>query len=253
MGFNPQQIVITNDDLHELNLEVVVGLSESRVHGEVQLKSVGVLIADSNVAVGDDSRAHLVCHCPGCVVADPGVNTSTTREHPEKVRKVKVFNKGVRDDDHGNFEVGEAAFADVGPLAARANIIVIIHIDIEDHFFLHGHERFFVARVVTIWRNVVHCSNVNFVRHSINQRLFELLSIFEAQVATVNIVGQSERKLSLVEVSGMGAIIETRKGLVVPLHHLPVTNPFEHQLVGEDALVVDLEPVLVELELDSTA
>lgn len=37
------------------------------------------------------------------------------------------------------------------------------------------------------------------------------------------------------------------------MHHLAIADPLKHELVREDALIVDLEPVLVELELDGSA
>ena len=36
---------------------------------------------------------------------------------------------------------------------------------------------------------------------------------------------------------------------MVSLDHLTIADPFEHELVGEDALVVNFEPILVELQL----
>lgn len=38
---------------------------------------------------------------------------------------------------------------------------------------------------------------------------------------------------------------------MVALHHFSVADPLEHELEGEDALVVNLKPIRVELELDS--
>ena len=52
-----------------------------------------------------------------------------------------------------------------------------------------------------------------------------------------------------MEVSRMRSIVETRQRLAVPLDHFTVADPFEHELVGEDALVVNFEPILVELQL----
>ena len=60
-----------------------------------------------------------------------------------------------------------------------------------------------------IWCNVVHSTDIDLVRHSVDQHLLELLSILEAQVATVHIIGQGEGELTLVEVSRVSAIIET--------------------------------------------
>lgn len=203
--------MVPDDDLQEFLLQVKVGLAETWMQRIVQFKYISVLVAHTDVAVGYDGGAHLVCHGPGGLVAHPRVNTSTPREHPEQVGEVKVIDKSVGDDLHGNLEVGETAFTNVGALAARPHIIVVIHIDIEDHFFLHRHECFLVARVVSIGRNIVHCSNINLEGDSVNQCLLKLLRILEAKVATVDIVGKGERKLSLMEVGGVGAVIKTRE------------------------------------------
>jgi len=102
---------------------------------------------------------------------------------------------------------------------------------------------------VSIWRNIVDCSNINLVGHSIDQRLAELLGILEAQVAAVDVVGEGEGELALVEVSRVSAVIKTGQGLVIALNHLPIADPLEHKFVGEDALVVDFEAILIELQL----
>ena len=47
--------MITNDNLKEFGLEVLVGFRKSRVHREVELESICVFISNSDVAVLDDS------------------------------------------------------------------------------------------------------------------------------------------------------------------------------------------------------
>ena len=53
-----------------------------------------------------------------------------------------------------------------------------------------------------------------------------------------------------MEVSRVSSIIETRQGLAVPLDHFAVAYPFEHELIREDAFVVNPQSVFVEEQLD---
>ena len=96
------------------------------------------------------------------------MNTSTAREDPQEVSEVKVVVKDFRDYFHCNLEVGKAALADVGTLAAGTDIIVVIHINIKDHLLLHRYESFFVAGVVAVRCDIVYCSNINLVWYSIH-------------------------------------------------------------------------------------
>ena len=52
-----------------------------------------------------------------------------------------------------------------------------------------------------------------------------------------------------MEVRRVCSIIKTCQRLMVPLDHFSIADPFEHELVGENALVVNFEPILVELQL----
>ena len=222
------------------------------MHGIIELESVRILVANSNIAVLHNCIAHVIVHCTGFLIAYPSVNTSSAREYPQKVIEVKVLVERVLDHVHCDFEVGETTLANIGALAASPHIIIVVHINIEHHLFLHGHEGLFIACVVAIWRNIINGSNINLVWDFIDERLPEVLSIFEAKVTTVNIVSKGETKLALVEVGGVSAVVEAHQGLMVALHHLAIADPFEHELEGEDALVVNLEPVWVKLQLYST-
>ena len=107
---------------------------------EIKSQSIGLLITDADIAVRDHCRAHLVGHIARLLVADPCVNTTTTREYPKQVCEVEILRHGVLDDTHGNLEVSEASLTHIGALAARPHIIIVVHIDIEHHLFLQGDE-----------------------------------------------------------------------------------------------------------------
>ena len=112
---------------------------------------------------------------------------------------------------HRNLQVGKTTLTDIGALTARPHIIVVVHIDIEDHLFLHRYESLFVTCVVTVGRNIINGSNIDFVGDLVDQRLPKMLSILEAKVTTVDIVGQGEAKLTLVEVRRVSAVIEAHQ------------------------------------------
>lgn len=73
-----------------------------------------------------------------------------------------------------------------------------------------------------IWRNIVNCSNIDFVRDAFAKDLLEVVCIFEAQIAAVDVVSERERKLSLVEVGRVGAIVQTCQSKLVSLDHFAV-------------------------------
>ena len=208
MSLDREQVVITNDNLKEFSLEVLVGFRKSWVHRVVELESICVFISNSDVAVLDDSWTHVVAHLPSFFVANPSVNTTTSGEHPQQVWEVKVFRADVLNDLHGNFEVGKAALTHIGALAASSYIIVVVHVNIENHFFGGRHKSLFVACIMAIWRNIVNSSNIDLMRYSFAKNLSEVLGIFKAKVPAVDVVGKGERKLSLVEICRVGSVVE---------------------------------------------
>ncbi len=71
---------------------------------------------------------------------------------------------------------------------------------------------------MAVWRNVVDSTNIDFMWDPIDERLLELVCILEAQVATVDVIGECERELALVEVRRMGAIVQGAQLVARPLH-----------------------------------
>ena len=128
------------------------------------------------------------------------MDSSSSRKDPEQICEVEILSKNVGDDHHGNFEVCKASFTDVSTFAASPDIVVIIHINIEDHFFVRWNERFLVTRIMSIRWNVVHRAYIDFVWHPADKSLLELLSCLKAKIAAVDIIRKSKGKLSVVEV-----------------------------------------------------
>jgi len=211
MSLNVKQIVVADDNLLELLAKVYVSLAKARMHGVLKLQTVRILVTYSNVTVLNDGVAHIVLHGARLFIAHPGVNTSTAGKDPKQVHEVKVFLQRLLDNMHRNLQVGKASLAHVGTLAARPHIIVIVHINIEDHLFLQRHECFLVARIVTIWRNIIDGSNIDLVGNFVDEGLSEVLSVLEAKVTTVDVISECKTKLALMEVGRVRAIIETQQ------------------------------------------
>ena len=180
MLFKAQQVVITYDDFLKFLLEHWIQLLKSWMQGIVQLHLSCHFVSNSQIAVADHCLSHVVLHFPRCFVTDPGVNTSTAREDPQQIGKVKVLSQYLSDNDHCNLEVGEAPLAYVCPFAAGSNIVVVVHIDIEDHLFVGGNEGFFVTSIVSVGWDVVYSTDVDFVWYSVHQCFFEVFSCLEA-------------------------------------------------------------------------
>jgi hypothetical protein len=128
------------------------------------------------------------------------VNTSSTGKHPKDVLEIEIFIENHSQNFHGGNRVRPASLADVGSFTARTDIIIHVHIDIEDHFLLQGHEGFFVTSVVSIRLNIEHCADINFKGKSVDKGCLKLFCRFEAQIATVNVVFKGKRELTLVEI-----------------------------------------------------
>ena len=110
------------------------------------------------------------------------------------------MSKDVGDDHHCNFEVGKTSLADISTFAASSHIIIIIHINIKHHLFVGRNKGLLVTSVVSVWRDVVHGTNVDLVWDPVDKGLLELLSCFKAQITAVDVIRKSKGKLSVVEV-----------------------------------------------------
>ena len=105
---------------------------------------------------------------------------------------------------------------------------------------------------MAVGRDVENGADVNLEGHAVDQCLFKLLSGLEAQVAAVYVVGEGEGELAAVEVGGRDAFVEGGEGLLLSVQFV-VGDPLEHELVGENLVVVDLQTVLVEQKLEVVA
>jgi len=173
MSLNLKEVVVLNNDFLEVPFEHSKHLFQAWVERVGESNFSGQFVTHPNVAVPNNSRSHVVGHFASSLITDPSVNTSSTREDPQHVLKVKVFVQDLCKDFHRNFEISEATLANIGSSTARTDIIVRVHVNIKDHLFLCWHKCSFVTSVVAVGRDIVDGPNVDFERHSIDQSCFQ--------------------------------------------------------------------------------
>jgi hypothetical protein len=163
MSFYSQQVVLPDNKLVKLRQKVLVASAKSRVQGILKLGAATHFVTDSNIAVADDCTAHFVGHFAGSFIANPCVDTSSAGEDPKDIFEVKVLIEDVCEDHHCHLHILPTLVAHRSSRAARAHIIVIVHINIKDHFLLKRHECPLVTGIVAVWGNIVDSANINFV------------------------------------------------------------------------------------------
>lgn len=87
--------------------------------------------AADDLEVTGDGPALLVVHGAGLLVADPGVGAAAARVHPHDVAEAEVLAQGHVDDLDGHGDELPAPVADVGLVAARADVVVVRQVDVE--------------------------------------------------------------------------------------------------------------------------
>lgn len=87
--------------------------------------------AADHLEVPGDGPALLVVHGARLLVAHPGVRASPARVHPHDVLEAKVLAQRHVHDLDGHGDELPAPAADVGLVAARADVVVVRQIDIE--------------------------------------------------------------------------------------------------------------------------
>lgn len=173
-----------------------------RVQWAGEYETVGVLVTDWQAHVLDDCSSHLVVHRSGFGIADPTMDTTTTREDPHDVLDVEVLLQDHVDQLGGQARESPTTLTNLGTLAALSDVIVSIHIDIKDHFLFLWDERLFVSLEMARWRHIINCAKINFVRNSAHQCGLEFFRCFETEITTINVVSKSESEFTIVEIIG---------------------------------------------------
>jgi hypothetical protein len=95
---------------------------------------------------------------------------------------------------------GPATLADVRAHAARADVVVVVQVDIEDELALDGLEDLLLERQVLVGRGRVDRSQLDALRHARQHRARELVRVVEAEVADEDFVLEGEGELAVEEV-----------------------------------------------------
>ena len=100
------------------------------------------------------------------------------------------------------------------------------------------------------WGEVEYSTDIDLVRNPGDKTMLELLSSFEAQVPTVNVVGESKRKFSVVKVVRTDFfVVDRSQSVLISRFKDVVRQPFEEHLVREYGFIEDFQSVCVELQL----
>jgi len=93
---------------------------------------------------------------------------------------------------------------------------------------------------MSTWSEVKNSTNIDFMWNSTHQITFEFFRSFVTQISAINVIGQSEGKLTIVKVIRSDFfIINALKGVVVSDFHFVITQPFEKELIWENSFIKD--------------
>lgn len=131
---------------------------------------------------------------------------------------------------------------------ALSDIIIWVHINIKYHLLFHRNKWFFVCLKMSWRSHIENCSYIYFMRDSLNESLFEIISIFETEVSAIHISCQSEWKFSVMEILRFNIII-----LDACQHSRPsflqfvIWQPSEKQIAWKHAFIKYLQPIWIKV------
>jgi hypothetical protein len=99
----------------------------------------------------------------------------------------------------------DAPLADVGADAARADVVVVVQVDIEDELALLGLEGLLGEGLVLVRRRGVDGADLHALRNLLDGAARELLRVAEAQVPHVHVVLERVAELAAEEEVGPDA------------------------------------------------
>lgn len=118
-----------------------------------EINPLAALLATTNhVEIPRDRLALMVVQLPRLFITHPGVSTATARVDPEYVLEAKVVPQRRVEDLDGHGHELPALVANVGLVAARADVVVVCQVDIEAEFLGEGPEGGRVAEDLAIAR-----------------------------------------------------------------------------------------------------
>ena len=169
-----------NDYLFEFLIEHLESPIEHGMQRVVKIEAAAHFISRGQKHIVSDGGAHLVVHRASGLVSDPAMDTSAAGEDPEHGLEAEVVRERVVEDQRRAGHVGPALAADFGARATGSHVVIVRHIDIEDHLFLRRNENFLLRRQMVLGRDVKDGSDIYLVRRPRYQGLLEFLRRLEA-------------------------------------------------------------------------
>jgi hypothetical protein len=105
-----------------------------------------------NPKVPNNGPPLLIVHVAYLLIADPCVNTSTTRVDPHDMFKAKVLAQCIINDLDGHGHELPALVANIGLVAAGTDVVVVCQIDIKAQFLGNGLQRTRITHRLTVAR-----------------------------------------------------------------------------------------------------
>lgn len=141
-----------------------------------------------NIDITSYRRSHFICHIPCFRITNPTMHSSSTREHPQTICKIKIFLENLMNYLSCDTRKSPTFLTNFCSRTALSNVIIWIHINIKHHLFFHWNEWFFLSLKMS-WRcHIENCTYIYFVRHSLYKSLFEIICIFKTEVSAIDII-----------------------------------------------------------------
>ena len=209
-----------------------------------------LVAAAHHLQIGGGGAALLVVQEAGTLVAHPGVGAAPARIHPQHVPEAQVVPQGGVQDADGDGDELPAAQADISLIAARAHVIVVSQVDVEDQLLGQRPEGSLSQRLAVARVGAVHGADLEAARVQAQDVTAQGLERRERLVAQVGVVLQREGELAVAKVVARhGRVVQPLKELspgeqplVEGVHHLRVRVAGAAALRGPDSAVSLLSP-----------
>mmetsp|Transcript_22985 Transcript_22985/g.58083 ORF Transcript_22985/g.58083 Transcript_22985/m.58083 type:complete len:236 (+) Transcript_22985:859-1566(+) len=127
------------------------------------------------IHVVDDRGPLLVGQLHRPRVRHPAVDTAPPRIHEHEVLETKVVNQNLPEEEHGGFEKRPALGTNLRAGATGADLVVVVHVDIENEFSFDWKEQVLVQAVFCPWLHAVDRANLHAVWFVFQNRLLPVL------------------------------------------------------------------------------
>jgi hypothetical protein len=197
-------------------------------------------------------NSHFISHSSCSLISNPTMDTSTTRKDPKECFESKILCQCVIQNLRSTRHIAPTLLANFCTFTTCSHIVIVSHINIENHFFLDWNENLFLSRQMILRRDIENSSNIYFMRCPRYQCFLKFLWSLKAEISTVDVILKCERELTVVELFWEDlSVLETQKhscGRCIP--QFEVAQPFKHQVIWECFIVIYLQQVNVKVHFD---